>query len=213
MAGDSCIERDFTERRDSLKQEGVVFIVGNAFGIGELLTHRLQEAGLSVITFTHELTSERADDWECALLSVIGSIKRVDYAVILTDKYISRPFLETDETDWDEIFFENLDKAFRVSRALLPALKAQKEGSIVFLSAPSSRTGLAGCALYASAKGALLGFVRSLALEAAPDNIRVNLVSTSRNQGLKDPDSVADVFCYLLGEGSSFITGQDVMVG
>jgi NAD(P)-dependent dehydrogenase (short-subunit alcohol dehydrogenase family) len=87
----------------------------------------------------------------------------------------------TDATDegWSEIIRVNLESAFRLLRAGLPALRDAGGGSFVaigsVLGSSADRDFLA--AAYAASKAGLVGLARSAALQAAPWNVRVNVVA------------------------------------
>ncbi len=87
------------------------------------------------------------------------------------------PFLDLDEATWDLTLAINLKGSFFACQAVLPAMRRRRRGSIVLFSSTLARIGAARGAHYAATKGGLLGLARSLALVAAPDNVRVNTIS------------------------------------
>lgn len=88
--------------------------------------------------------------------------------------------LNTAETmtpeQWDEILGVNLSGAFRVTRAVLPHLKAAGGGSIVNTCSVSGLAGDYGMIAYNTAKAGLINMTRCLALDHAKDGVRVNAV-------------------------------------
>src|SRR5262249_58172281 len=68
----------------------------------------------------------------------------------------------------------NLDGAFYVTRALLPALKRQRRGKIINICSLASDIGRPNIVPYAVSKGAVRMLTRALAVELAPHNIQVN---------------------------------------
>ena len=111
-------------------------------------------------------------------------------------------------------------------------------GSIVAISSISSRVGARGLAAYSASKGALESAIRSLSLELAPRNIRINSISPSMIKtqiydglvdlvnnnnfeadlkkrqllGLGTPEDVASAAAFLLSDASSFVTGTSMIV-
>lgn len=120
-----------------------------------------------------------------------------------------------------------------MTRALLPSMVDNREGSIVFL---SSTPALAGhhATPYTEAKAALLGLMRDVAVNYAPFNVRSNAVapgnirtswfdknSASEQQALRDespmkrwgdPEEVARVIAFFASPQSSFVTGQTLVI-
>lgn len=80
----------------------------------------------------------------------------------------------TDE-EWQRIFAVNVNGAFYTTRAALPALKRSR-GVVINVSSMTALVGQSHGAAYVASKGALVSLTRALALELAPDGIRVNCV-------------------------------------
>lgn len=87
-----------------------------------------------------------------------------------------RAFPATDDALLDQLLAVNFVAAFRVTRALLPALRASKHATIVNLASELALVGQAGYSAYCASKGAVLAWSRALAVELAADAIRVNAV-------------------------------------
>jgi 3-oxoacyl-[acyl-carrier protein] reductase len=89
-----------------------------------------------------------------------------------------KPFEETTDLDWQELFDLNVATAFRATRAVIPALRERTEGSIIFIASIFGReAGGPGLSIYNTTKSALISAARILALELAPEGIRVNTVA------------------------------------
>jgi NAD(P)-dependent dehydrogenase (short-subunit alcohol dehydrogenase family) len=130
----------------------------------------------------------------------------------------------------------SLISTFLMCRAFVPGMKGTGYGRILNMSSIMSHVSLAGRTAYSSAKAALLGLTRALALELAADGITVNGISpgpigTDMNLALmKDPevsaqflanipvgrwgkvDEIGALACYLCSEGAAFITGTDILI-
>ena len=80
------------------------------------------------------------------------------------------------ELDYERFLNTNIRGPLALIQALLPALRI-RQGCIINVSSAICSNGLPNASLYAATKGAVDSFSRSLALELAPQNIRVNVVS------------------------------------
>jgi NAD(P)-dependent dehydrogenase (short-subunit alcohol dehydrogenase family) len=89
----------------------------------------------------------------------------------------SGPLWELDRAGWDETFAVNVTGVFLSARAFLPAMLARGSGSIVVIGSMTGKRPLWGRTPYAASKLALVGLVRTLAVETATSGVRVNLVS------------------------------------
>jgi len=86
---------------------------------------------------------------------------------------IARPFEEMTLEDWDATMTTNVRSLFLMTRAVLPAMRRRREGTIVNVASLAGRSGFAGGTAYTASKHAVLGFSRSLMLEVRKDNVRV----------------------------------------
>lgn len=146
-----------------------------------------------------------------------------------------KSYLDLDEETFDRHLHINLKGPFLACQATLPFMRKQGGGSIVLVSSSIARTGSATAGHYAASKGGLLGLARTLALEVAREAIRVNTVSpgvtdTPLPRGhatdaelyakaskiplgrIARPEDVAQAICFLIGDESSYVTGQDLRV-
>jgi 3-oxoacyl-[acyl-carrier protein] reductase len=86
---------------------------------------------------------------------------------------IARPFEELTLEDWDTTMGINLRSLFIVTRAVLPAMRRLRTGTIVNVASLAGRNGFPGGTAYTASKHAVLGFGRSLMLELRKEGIRV----------------------------------------
>ena len=102
---------------------------------------------------------------------------RVD--VLVHNAFLSNPVAlveQADLDDWRRIFEVNLFGALRLTQAIVPAMKAQGSGAIVFVNSMSVRIVEPFMGGYAASKGALMTAAQTLAKELGPAGIRVNTV-------------------------------------
>ncbi|MGZ0149993.1 SDR family NAD(P)-dependent oxidoreductase [Kribbella sp. WER1] len=137
-------------------------------------------------------------------------------------------------SEWDDVFDVDLKGAFLMSRQVLQPMIDAKRGAIVNIASIHSKLTQAGMFPYAAAKSGLVGMTRSLALDVAPHNVRVNAVSPGyiatdlleeffdtipgeREKALGvhplgrigTPENVAEVVCFLASDAASFVTGAN----
>jgi NAD(P)-dependent dehydrogenase (short-subunit alcohol dehydrogenase family) len=83
---------------------------------------------------------------------------------------------DTPEETWDEVFAVNVKGVFLAAQAAMPHLRASGAGSIVVISSVQGHVNQPNVAAYAASKGALDALVRSMAIDEAPNGVRVNAV-------------------------------------
>ena len=145
------------------------------------------------------------------------------------------PSTRVTRSDWRELFTANLETAFFTSQAIAGELRAQgRPGSIVSISSISGMNTAPFHVAYGSAKAAVVAMTRTMALELAIDDIRVNAVApgvteTAASATYVDPDPERDraaiamgrrgrpeeqagAILFLLSDLSSYVTGQTLLV-
>ena len=93
------------------------------------------------------------------------------------------PVWELELDEWEACLRVNLTGGFLLARAVLPDMLERGSGSVIFIGSITARRPQPGRAAYAASKSALTGLVRSLALDAGPFGVRVNLVSPGPTAG------------------------------
>ncbi|MEV0070960.1 SDR family oxidoreductase [Amycolatopsis sp. NPDC050768] len=146
---------------------------------------------------------------------------------------------ETSPESWRRVLDVNLTGAYLVSREVLPVMRRGSSGAVVHVSSQYGMVGGAGFPAYCAAKAGLIGLTRAMAVDHAPDGIRVNcvcpgptdtpmLARSGRDEtggreaervrernlfGTPAPArKVAEVIGFLLGPGSASMTGAVVPV-
>lgn len=171
----------------------VVIVTGGAYGIGRSLVKRFAEAGDHVVIA--DIHSDRGHHLE---QSTPGSLFRrtdvrseneIESLIQFTaerfgglDVLCSNAGIESyhradqySAADWSAIIDTNLRGAFLLAKYSFPYLR-QRAGSIVFTSSVQALANEMNISVYASSKAGLLGLMRGMALDFAPDRVRVNAV-------------------------------------
>jgi len=239
----------------------VVVVAGAAGGgIGTTVTRMVAEAGATVIAVSR--SKENLDDHIAPLIEQGLSIVPLA-ADVATDDGVAAameqaadadgdlhglvnvaggaapetwmPATRVTRTDWRDLFTHNLETAFFMSQAVAAELRARKRrGSIVSISSISGMNAAPFHIAYGTAKAAVAAMTRTLAVELAPDEIRVNAVApgvtatpASRTYVDEDaerdrraiamgrrgrPEEVAGAILFLLSDLSGYITGQTLLV-
>jgi NAD(P)-dependent dehydrogenase (short-subunit alcohol dehydrogenase family) len=133
-------------------------------------------AGAATLCVRTDVTSEA--ELEALAASTLDRFGAVD--ALVANSGIggpSGPLWELDREAWDETFAVNVTGVFLSARAFLPSMLERGRGSIVVIGSMTGKRPLWGRTPYAASKLALVGLVRTLAVEAAPAGVRVNLVS------------------------------------
>jgi NAD(P)-dependent dehydrogenase (short-subunit alcohol dehydrogenase family) len=149
--------------------------------------------------------------------------------VAITDR---TTILELSEEEWDRVIKVTLTSQFLCSKYAAKQMAAQgRGGRIICLSSTSGHRGRKDATAYTAAKGGVLNLVRSMAIQLAPHNIRVNSVTPNRvgsPVGMAEmrtagevnnlvhrvgqPRDIAAMCLLLASEDGDFITGADMLV-
>jgi NAD(P)-dependent dehydrogenase (short-subunit alcohol dehydrogenase family) len=144
--------------------------------------HTLDPSGARVLTVPADIRDEHAvDDLATATLQQFG---RID--VLVNNSGIAgptAPMWMTPSSEWLEAITTNVYGTFLCCRAMLPAMVTQRSGSIITIGSMTGKRPLLGRTSYAASKTALIGLTRTLAAEAGPFGIRVNLISPGPLEG------------------------------
>ena len=141
---------------------------------------------------------------------------------------------EMTEQEWDRIFNINVKGAFFCSKYAIPQMKKQGGGAIVNTASNWGLIAYPHWPAYCATKGAVLMLTKALAIDHAPDNIRVNCVCPGnidtpllragieaeakfddaiKTMGrLAKPEEVANVALFLASDEASYVTGSAVVV-
>ena len=168
----------------------VVLVTGAAGGIGRATVGLFHEKGWLVIgidrqEFGDEFPEDglfiRSDISEPMDIEEIynksAGFSQVLHAIVNNAAIqVAKPILETSAEEWDLTMASNLRSVFLGAKLAHPLLKAAGGGAIVNVSSVHAIATSANISAYAASKGGLLALTRAMAIEFAPDNIRVNAI-------------------------------------
>jgi NAD(P)-dependent dehydrogenase (short-subunit alcohol dehydrogenase family) len=168
-------------------------ITGGGTGIGAAIARALSAEGarVTLIGRRRQPLAAMADEVgglaevadasdEAALRAALDAARGrhgpVAIAIANAGSALTAPFARTDAGQWQAMLSANLDTTANLARLTLDDLKSAPQGRFVAVASTAALTGYAYCTAYAAAKHAVLGLVRSLALELAGTQVTVNAV-------------------------------------
>ena len=151
----------------------------------------LDRAGVEALVIEGDMTREA--DVQALAQRIDSEFGGLDVLVNnVGDFVLSKRFEEFSDDEISRLYDLNLRHIFSVTRAMLPLLRKRGQGSsIVSISSIEGLRGAPTCAVYAAFKAAIGGFSRTLALELAPEGIRVNVIAPETTETAQVPVSLA----------------------
>ena len=218
----------------------IAAVTGAASGIGAAIAAELSNRGWRIAGLdlrhsdwdaSYEIDVADADSVAQAVDDIERDLGPLDAVVSAAGHYAMIPVANIEPADWQRMLRVHLGGAMHLARAAAPRMMHRGSGSIVAITSELAIGGGAGDAHYAAAKGALIGLVRSLAVELAPHGVRVNAVAPGPTDTpmlaadspwrhpeylaslplgrMVAPEEVALVVAFLVEEGT-FATGEIV---
>ena len=169
-------------------------------------------------------------DAERLTRAAVESYGRLDVLVNNVGVQINKDVVDTSEEEWDFVVDTNLKSMFLCSKYAVAQMRSQGGGSIICISSLSGLVGNGLQASYNASKHGVIGLVRSMAVDHAADNVRVNAVCPgSMNTPLTEtipeeklapyreanllkrfaePSEIAPAVLFLASDEASFVTGS-----
>jgi NAD(P)-dependent dehydrogenase (short-subunit alcohol dehydrogenase family) len=242
-----------------MKLEGkVAVITGGSIGIGAAIGRLFAQEGARVALISRNAAAgektcqgirskggdckfyvtdvSKADQVAKVAAQILKDYPKVD--ILVNNAGIWRPgrVIDLDEETWDSVLDTNLKGMFLVSRHFLPGMMERKSGVVINVSSVAGLVGAAEASAYAASKGGIVNLSRSMALDFAPFNVRVNCLCpgmTDTAQGdtvvahykpggnqteekrnwqplrrVGTPEDVAKAALYLASDDAEFMTGS-----
>jgi NAD(P)-dependent dehydrogenase (short-subunit alcohol dehydrogenase family) len=235
----------------------VALVTGAASGIGRATALRFAAEGWSVVAcdVDSDGLQQTVAGRDGAMAAVHGDVRRaadtarmcevaaerfggLDAVASIAGVEIDRPVDELAEDDWDAVVDTSLKGTYLLCRAAVPALRRGGGGAIVTVGSPLGRASFPGVTAYGAAKAGMEGLTRAMAIDYAPERIRVNClipgltdtplvwrsVPADRLDDVKReaaaevplrrmaaPEEIAGLVLFLCSDQASFITGSSLV--
>ncbi|MBO1298601.1 MULTISPECIES: 3-oxoacyl-ACP reductase [unclassified Enterococcus] len=168
-----------------LNQQAVVFGVDLKLGRMEELATKYPE---HFVPFIGDISQKEVI--EKAVMTcreTVGTITILLNTAGILDDY--KPLLEIEETLWDRIYEVNVKSLFRLTKQVLPDMLEKQTGTIINMASIAGMVAGGGGIAYTSAKHAIIGFTKQLALDYAAQGIRVKAIAPG---AIQTPMNAAD---------------------
>lgn len=173
-----------------MSKDQVVLITGAGGGIGRATVHHFAANNWRVIGVDRNEFGEDFPQDGCFIQADISNPESTEQIFEKARAFhpmlnalvnnaavqVAKPLVETTVEEWDAVMASNLRSAFLFVKLAHPLLKAAGGGAIVNVSSVHAIQTSANIAAYAASKGGLLALTRAMAIEFAPDSIRVNAI-------------------------------------
>jgi 2-keto-3-deoxy-L-fuconate dehydrogenase len=129
--------------------------------------------GAEVIADSRDLTESGACE---ALIAEAGQVD-VLIANLAAPNFSGMTVAQVDDVTWTTAFDMMVHPLHRLARAVLPQMRQRRRGKIVVFGSAVALKGMKTLCAYSAARAAQVGYVQSVGVEVAPDNIQVNLIA------------------------------------
>lgn len=166
----------------------VVLITGVAGAIGRATAKVFADDGWHVVgvdqkqmgtigNVQHFMCADVSDAtaWQQIFDEILNKERRIDALINNAALQICKPLIQTTPEEWDAVMASNVRSVYLSVRHTYPLIRSHA-GTVVNIGSVHSLVTSANMAAYAASKGALLALTRALAMELAPDRVRVNAV-------------------------------------
>jgi len=223
-----------------------ILIIGSSGGLGSSIIQSFDEEkyNLALHYYSNPLSiqsksykSYQADitlenEVEQLVKAVVSDFGTIDIVLNNAGVTISEISWKTQLSNWEKTIAINLTGPFLVTKHVLPYMRKNNWGRIIYMSSIVAQTGFVGASAYSASKAGLLGMVKTISKEVANKNVTVNAIALGYfNAGMIDdvplemqaqlkeaipvsalgkPEELAELIKYIILEKSSYLTGQTI---
>lgn len=198
----------------------------------EAVAQAVQSRGREALVVVADATDSRQVD--AAVEQTIARFGRIDVLAHAAGGSLRKASVDVTDEEWDAVIAANLSSTFKMCRAVGKRMLAQGSGSIINLASTAGVRGRAGNAPYSAAKAAVINLSRALAMEWAPQGVRVNVLAPGRFLTplteaemsvpekyaafvrqvplgrIGKPEELQDIAVWLASDASSYVTGSTI---
>jgi NAD(P)-dependent dehydrogenase (short-subunit alcohol dehydrogenase family) len=174
---------------------------------------------------------------KAAAAKTVEQYGRIDILFANAAVQIIKPIDLTSDEDWEQVISANLKGSFLCCREVVPVMRRQRSGCILIASSGHALHSYPGYTAYAASKGGQLAMMRAMAIDCAPDGIRVNCIIPGATETpmlrahfennpeekarlvakipmgrLATPEDIARAVRMLASDDGAFITGTSLVV-
>jgi len=202
-----------------------ILITGASGGLGTAVVAAFAGQGDGVMAVSHpEFDLTRPEEAVRAVAGVRGPLHALIH--LMGGFAGGTTVAETDDATWRRMMNMNLDAAFYMARAAMPALLAQPGGRVVFIGSRTAVAPVANLAAYNVAKAGVVALARTLALELGPRGATCNVIlpsviDTAANRAAMPqadfgkwvrPEAIAELIRWLASPGAGEVNGAVIPI-
>lgn len=228
----------------------VTLVTGAGRGLGRAIVETLHSAGADIIAVARTQSDlddlsatlgERIETWthdvtDAAFVDAVARLPQLDILVNNAGSNRPEPFVDVSDENLDFILDLNVRSMFKTAQAAVRVMAKNSGGAIVHMSSQMGHVGSPNRSVYCMTKHAIEGLTKAMAVELAPQNIRVNSVAPTfietpmtkpmlENPEFKEfvyrmipmqkigkSEDVANAVLYLASPASAMVTGHSLLV-